>query len=253
MSTYFITTAYLGTRYAGSQVQENARTIQEEIEQAMATYLRQRVVLTGSSRTDAGVHALKNVYHFDFQGDLNVDLVYHVNAILPQDIALTGIAEVQPGSHSRFQAIGRRYRYELYNKKNPFLSERAWFYPYPLDLDAMNEAARLILGEHDFSTFAKRGSQVGTHLCRITECRWIATPQGHQMEVEGNRFLRGMVRALVGTMVRVGRGKLGSEEFLSILQSHDSTRADFSAPAHGLYLVDVCYPNDGTIFIKQFN
>jgi tRNA pseudouridine38-40 synthase len=253
MPTYFITTAYKGTHYAGSQVQENAITIQGEIEKALHTYLRQPVTLTGSSRTDAGVHAFKNVYHFDFQEDLSPEIVYHLNAILPQDIVLTGLYEVQPGSHSRFQATARTYQYDIYTQKNPFLEGRAWFYPYPLDVEEMNRAAELIVGEHDFSSFAKRGSQAKTTTCCITYCRWVSTPEGYRMEVEGNRFLRGMVRALVGTLVRVGRKKINAEDFFSILQAKDSTRADFAAPAQGLYLVNVSYPNDGSIFTNQFN
>jgi len=244
MPTYFLALAYKGTRFAGFQIQDNAITIQGQVERAMATYLRENVQLTGSSRTDAGVHANRNFFHFSIDRILKDEFVYHVNAILPPDIAITGIYAVPDGSHSRFDAIGRRYKYHIYNSKNPFLNDRSWYYPYPMDLADLNQAASSLLGLHDFTSFAKRRTQVYTHMCTISVCQWHETADGCVFTVEGNRFLRGMVRALVGTMVKVGRQKISFESFQNVLLSKDSAKADFSAPGHGLFLDDVIYPSE---------
>jgi len=244
MPTYFLALAYKGTRFAGFQIQDNAITIQGQVERAMATYLRENVQLTGSSRTDAGVHANRNFFHFSIDRILKDEFVYHVNAILPPDIAITGIYAVPDGSHSRFDAIGRRYKYHIYNSKNPFLNDRSWYYPYPMDLADLNQAASSLLGLHDFTSFAKRRTQVYTHMCTISVCQWHETADGWVFTVEGNRFLRGMVRALVGTMVKVGRQKISFESFQNVLLSKDSAKADFSAPGHGLFLDDVIYPSE---------
>jgi len=250
MPTYFLALAYKGTRFAGFQIQDNAITIQGQVERAMATYLRENVQLTGSSRTDAGVHANRNFFHFSIDRILNHEFVYHVNAILPPDIAITGIYTVPEGSHSRFDAIGRRYKYHIYNSKNPFLNDRSWYYPYPMELAELNQAASSLLGLHDFTSFAKRRTQVYTHICTISVCQWHETEDGWVFMVEGNRFLRGMVRALVGTMVKVGRKKISVESFQILLLSKDSAMADFSAPGHGLFLDDVIYPSEITALLK---
>lgn len=249
MPTYFIALRYKGDRYAGFQIQENAKTVQGEVESAMRVYLKTDVGLTGSSRTDAGVHARKNYFHLVFQGELGRDFVYRINAILPPDIALTGVYKVPEGSHSRFDATARRYTYFIYRKKDPFSNDRAWFYPYPMDLALLQQAASIVLGEHDFTSFAKKRTQVHTHICKITLCQWRETMEGWVFTVEGNRFLRGMVRALVGTMVKVGRGKLSPNEFDQIIKARDSRLADFSAPAHGLFLEEVCYPDALSILL----
>ncbi|MEY4868432.1 MAG: hypothetical protein RIT36_1331 [Bacteroidota bacterium] len=250
MPTYFLALAYKGTRFAGFQIQDNAITIQGQVERAMATYLRENVQSTGSSRTDAGVHANRNFFHFSIDRILNHEFVYHVNAILPPDIAITGIYTVPEGSHSRFDAIGRRYKYHIYNSKNPFLNDRSWYYPYPMELAELNLAASSLLGLHDFTSFAKRRTQVYTHICTISVCQWHETEDGWVFMVEGNRFLRGMVRALVGTMVKVGRKKISIESFQNLLLSKDSAMADFSAPGHGLFLDDVIYPSEITALLK---
>jgi tRNA pseudouridine38-40 synthase len=242
MYTYFLALGYKGSKYAGFQVQENAITIQGEVEKAGSIYLRSPLSLTGSSRTDAGVHAKLNYFHFQSALELGEAFIYHVNAILPPDIVLKGIYKVPEGSHSRFDAIGRSYEYLLYEAKNPFLDDRAWFYPYPLDEALLNGAATALLGEHDFTSYAKRRTQVYTHICTIETCRWQRTDYGWTFTVQANRFLRGMVRALVATMVKVGRGKITIDQFMQIKQAKDSKLADFSAPAHGLHLNEVIYP-----------
>ena len=249
MPRYFLSIKYKGKRYAGFQIQENAATIQGHVERAMLTYLREKINLTGSSRTDAGVHANKNFFHFNTDKILSAEFVYHVNAILPYDIALLGVYSVPDSSHSRFDAIARAYSYEIHCSKDPFLEDRAWFYPFPMDEQLLNAAAKELLGTHDFTSFAKRRTQVYTHICTINKCSWMKTETGWAFEIEGNRFLRGMVRALVGTMVKVGRGKLGVNEFVDVLMSKDSTRADFSAPAHGLFLNEVIFPSSLSSFL----
>lgn len=241
MPRFFLSVSYMGTRYAGSQIQENAMTVQGELEKAMGMLFRENISLTGSSRTDAGVHAAKNFFHFDWMGQIKGDPVYQLNAILPSDIAVLDLLPVHAEAHCRFDAISREYEYCVYNRKDPFFVDRGWFYPYPLDLSLLNCAAKAIVGTHDFSSFAKRNAQVFTHICTITKSEWIQDQGGYAYRVEGNRFLRGMVRALVATMTRVGRGRISVEEFVDILKSGDSSRADFSAPAQGLLLNNVRY------------
>ena len=248
MHTYFLALGYKGAKYEGFQIQENAQTIQGEIEKAAAIYLREPLSLTGSSRTDAGVHAQLNYFHFQFEKDLGDEFIYHVNAILPSDIVLKGVYKVPEGSHSRFDAISRKYSYYLYGTKDPFQEDRAWFYPYPMEEDLLNEAAISLLGEHDFTSFAKTRTQVYTHLCRIETCKWEQTPTGWKFTIQGNRFLRGMVRSLVATMVKVGRGTLTANDFIKVRTAMNSKQADFSAPAHGLHLENVIYPES----IAQF-
>lgn len=248
MPRYFLSVSYLGTRYAGSQVQANGTTIQGELERCLAIVYRNPVELTGSSRTDAGVHARRNYYHFDLEKAIEGDIVYQLNAVLPADIAVLGIHPVNEEDHSRFDANARRYRYSIYGQKDPFLHDRAWFYPYPLDLDRLNQVAGMILGEHDFTSFAKRNAQVHTHMCTITASAWSMEGGTFVYTVMGNRFLRGMVRGLVATMLKVGRGKMTLENFREIMLAKDCTLADFSAPARGLQLDDVIYP-DGTVVL----
>lgn len=243
MPRYFLSLKYKGTRYAGFQIQDNAATIQGHVERAMFIYLREKIGLTGSSRTDAGVHANRNFFHFDTEKILSPDFIYHVNAILPGDIALTGIFKVPDDCHCRFDAIHRLYRYMIYSSKDPFYDDRAWYFPYPMDLQLLQEVSQMVLGAHDFTSFAKKRTQVYTHLCTITSCSWEQTEGGWIFEIEGNRFLRGMVRALVGTMVKVGRGKMEIDDFRKVMLGKDSAMADFSAPAHGLFLDRVVYPD----------
>ncbi len=246
MSRYFIKVAYKGTAYAGFQVQENANSIQAEVEQALAVFFKQTIGLTGSSRTDAGVHALENYFHFDADSLPDADrlnrIVYNLNAILPRDIVIKRIYPVPEDAHCRFSAIKREYRYQVYREKDPFLADRAYFFPYPLALDQMQAAAALLQEYRDFSSFSKRNTQVRTFECTIYRSEWYAEGASLVYHVEANRFLRGMVRGLVGTMLRVGTGKLSLDEFRNVIESRDCTRADFSVPPQGLFLVKVHYP-----------
>jgi tRNA pseudouridine38-40 synthase len=243
MPRYFLELAYKGTHYSGFQIQENANSIQQEVEKALGIFFRFRFELTGSSRTDGGVHALQNFFHFDYEGLIDSRVLYNINAILPPDIVLNNIYPVAPDAHCRFDATSREYRYYIYRVKNPFLADRAWFYPYTLDPNKLRAAADLIPAYQDFTSFAKRNSQVKTSLCTILDSAWEEDGTGLVYRVRANRFLRGMVRGLVGTMVLVGRGKLSIEEFGGVLEKRDNQLADFSAPGHGLFLHRVYFPD----------
>jgi tRNA pseudouridine38-40 synthase len=232
----------MGTRYGGFQVQDNAQTIQGEVEKVMGVFLRQPIELTGSSRTDAGVHALMNCFHFDYPEMLDSEMLYNLNAMLPYDIVLMDLWHVPTQSHCRFDAIGRRYGYHIHNFKDPFAVNRSWYMPYKMDPILLTEAANLLIGKHDFTSFAKRNSQVNNHYCTISECKWEEQGAGWKFSIQGNRFLRGMVRGLVGTMVKIGRGKMTIDEFTTLLQMKDNTMADFTAPAHGLFLEKIEFP-----------
>lgn len=243
MQNYFLRVRYDGKQFAGFQIQDNASTIQGELEKALLIYFKQPIQLTGSSRTDAGVHARCNYFHF--QSDLlQVEsAAYNLNAILPSSISVEGIFKVPADAHSRFSAIARCYSYHIYNRKNPFLDGFSWYYPFPLDIDTMNEVASIFKGAHDFTSFSKKHTQVFTNDCTITEAGWFREGEEVVFRVKGNRFLRGMVRALVGTMVKAGRGKLSVHEATAILDARDNALADFSAPSHGLFLEEVIYPS----------
>lgn len=246
MNRYFLELAYKGTRYSGFQSQPNAVTVQGEVEKALETFFRSRFMLTGSSRTDAGVHALQNFFHFDTELEIGAGSLYNINAILPRDIVVKSMRLLkepagESAPHSRFSAKYREYRYYIYRAKDPFLDDRAYYYPYTLDLGAMEQAARVVMEYRDFTSFSKRNTQVKTFECDILRSGWQEEGDCLVYTVRANRFLRGMVRALVGTMLQVGRGKLGVEDFRGIIVGKDCTKADFSAPGHGLFLVEVGY------------
>ena len=243
MNRYFLEVSYNGARYAGFQVQENAVTIQWEVEKAMRTYFREPVTLTGSSRTDTGVHARQNFFHFDIPIDIPQKVVYNLNAMLPPDIAVTRLIPVKEGAHARFDALAREYEYFIYRAKDPFLDGRAYFFPYTVDVPAMHQAAGMILEYRDFTSFAKRNSQVNNHNCTILYSEWVQRGECTVFRVKANRFLRGMVRGLVGTMLQVGRGKLSLEDFRQVIEAKDCSKADFSVPGHGLFLMKVEYPD----------
>jgi len=242
MSRYFLEVAYDGTNYSGFQIQQNAKSIQSEVEKAFQILQRQNVSMIGSSRTDAGVHALQNFFHFDFEEKLSPHFVYKMNSILPNDIVIRKIVPVKPGSHCRFDAINREYKYFIYQQKNPFLKDRAFYFPYKLKIERMHEAAEIIKQHSDFTSFSKRNTQVKTFICRLFESKWEWEGDRLIFHVKANRFLRGMVRALVATMLKVGREKITIEQFKDIIEEKDCTKASFAAPAHGLFLIRVNYP-----------
>jgi tRNA pseudouridine38-40 synthase len=242
MSRYFIQVAYKGTNYSGFQSQKNANSIQAEVEKGIATIQKEEIILTGSSRTDAGVHALQNFFHFDTDNQLHTELAYKLNAILPKDIVVKSISQVADQAHSRFDAISREYKYFIYRHKNPFLNDRGYYYPYTLDVEAMQKAAAVLKEYTDFTSFSKRNTQVKTFNCSITESKWLWEDDCLVYNVEANRFLRGMVRALTATMLKVGRGKTSLDEFKAIIEAKDCTMASFGVPPHGLFLITVSYP-----------
>jgi len=245
MHRYFLELAYMGTNYAGFQTQQNANSVQQEVERALRTYFRAEISCTCSSRTDAGVHALCNYFHFDAEFALSADVsrqaVYHLNALLPADIVVKKIIPVSEGLHARFDAQWREYRYHISRQKDPFHRDRSYFYPYPLDIGRLQAAATLLTGYEDFESFSKRRSQVKHYRCTVHKSKWLEENGLLVYEVRANRFLRGMVKGLVGTMLRVGTGKTTLEEFREIIESRNQLRADFSVPAQGLFLVKVEY------------
>jgi tRNA pseudouridine38-40 synthase len=243
MPRYFLELAYKGNHYSGFQIQENANSIQQEVEKALGIFFRQRLILTGSSRTDGGVHALQNYFHFDYEGVIEKRVIYNINAILPPDISIKGAWPVAPDAHCRFDAVSREYRYYIYRKKNPFLTDRAYFFPYTLDRKKLDAAASMVPEFREFVSFAKRNSQAKTYDCTIMQSSWQEENECLVYRVVANRFLRGMVRGLVGTMLQVGRGKISVEEFAAILRDSDNQQADFSVPGHGLFLVRVTFPD----------
>lgn len=241
---YFLEVSYKGTNYSGFQSQKNANTIQAEVEKAFKILLKEEIQLTGSSRTDAGVHALQNYFHFDIGNELSPRLLYNLNSILPWDIAIKRLLKVKEDAHCRFDAVMREYKYYVYQKKNPFLEDSAYYFPYKLDLALMQNAATVIKEYSDFTSFSKRNTQVKSFVCDIQESSWIAEEECFVYQVKANRFLRGMVRALASTMLQVGRNKTDIDLFRNIIESKDCTLANFSAPPHGLFLVQVAFPTN---------
>jgi tRNA pseudouridine38-40 synthase len=240
---YFLEVCYKGTKYAGFQTQQNADTIQGQVEKALSIILRNPISLTGSSRTDAGVHALQNYFHFDVDIAFDLGLVYNLNALLPFDIVVKAATPVPSDSHCRFLAKSRQYEYFITPVKDPFLTETAWYYPFPLDIDLLNAAAKLLFNYTDFTSFSKRNTQVLTKQCSIIKSEWIRKNGSLVYRVEANRFLRGMVRGLVGTMLLLGRKKISLADFEAIIVAKDCTKANFATPPHGLFLVKVEFPS----------
>ena len=242
---YFVELSYNGGRYCGWQRQRDAASVQETLERALSTLLREPVEVTGAGRTDTGVHAAYAVAHFDVAAPLTdpEHTIYKLNCLLPDDVAVFGVAPVADDAHARFSAAEREYRYFIESRKNPFTRRAAWHYYRPLDVERMDRAAASLLEYDDFTSFAKLNSNNKTNICRIVRAGWEESPEGvYRFTIRADRFLRNMVRALVGTLVDVGRGRYDVEEFRAIVESRDLSRASGGAPAEGLYLWDVAYP-----------
>ena len=242
---YFITLSYDGTRYHGWQIQPNGDSIQQRLQEALSTLLRQPVEVVGAGRTDTGVHARKMVAHFDFspfKGELEGVLAYKLNKLLPQDIAVQEVRQVPDDMHARFSATSRTYHYFIHTYKDPFLRDYSWQIPFKLDFEKMNEAAQVLLEYKDFTSFSKVNTDTKTNLCDIKEAYWeeVATGQW-RFTITANRFLRNMVRAIVGTLVEVGRGRISIEEVRQIIETKDRCSAGESVPGKGLFLVDIKY------------
>lgn len=241
---YFAELSYKGTNYCGWQRQPNARSVEQTIEEALSTLLRETIDVVGAGRTDTGVHAAFYVAHFDTSQPIAnpEDFVYHLNSLLPDDVAFRRIYAVADDAHARFDATEREYRYYIQTHKDPFTKATTWQHTAPLDVEAMNKAAKVLLSTEDFTTFAKLGSNNTNNICHIYRAEWVEIECGMLVFVfRANRFLRNMVRAVVGTLVDVGRGKITPEQFAEIVASRDLSRSSSSAPASGLFLTDVKY------------
>lgn len=242
---YFLTFSYRGTNYCGWQMQPNGLSVQQVLTDALRTVVRdETLVVTGAGRTDAGVHAAKMVAHFD-TGEAIADpkkFVARMNGVLPADIAVSGLREVAADAHARFDATARHYEYRIITEKSPFKTDLAWRVPFALDFDRMNAAAATLLEYSDFTSFSKIHTDVKTMNCRITEAHWERRDDEWVFGIEANRFLRNMVRAIVGTLVEVGKGGLSVEGFRAVIEAKSRCAAGMSVPACGLFLTDVKYP-----------
>lgn len=243
---YLLELAYNGTGYCGWQRQPNALGVQQVLEEALETLLRQPVGLVGSGRTDTGVHARQQFAHFDWPGpDLLPQaetLLFRLNKMLPPGIAVMGLRGVSPDFHARFTATARRYEYHLSRRKDPFRAHESYFFSLPLDLAAMNTAAALLLQHRDFESFSRVKTQVHTFRCHIREAHWEQRGPLWVFHIEADRFLRGMVRAIAGTLLEVGQNRMSVAEFEAVILACDRRRAGRAVPPQGLFLTAVRYP-----------
>ena len=245
---FFFEIAYDGTAYHGWQLQNNALTVQQVINEAMEQVTGQPIETLGSGRTDTGVHAMQQYFHWETEQIIDTHLLkYQLNAVLPPDIAIHSIRKVHDNAHARYDAISRSYLYKITRHKDPFRFNRAYFYYKDLDLEAMRNAARLFLGKQNFKSFSKTRTNVNNFICSILQIEWRETGDTLAFYIKANRFLRGMVRAIVGTLLLVGEQKLDEAGLKEILESQDRRKAGSAIPACGLYLYQVEYPEE--IFI----
>ena len=240
---YFVWFSYDGTAYHGWQIQPNGNSVQEELQRALSTLLREEISVTGAGRTDAGVHARQMVAHFDFSEPIDLEqLAYKLNRILPCDIAVDRVELVDDDMHARFSATSRTYHYYIHTKKDPFSRPYSTELHYELDFDKMNEAGRILMTYDDFGAFCKSHSDVKTTLCRVTKAEWVQTSgTSWFFEITANRFLRNMVRAVVGTLIDVGRGRLTLDDFRKVIEGKRRTAAGESMPANALFLENIRY------------
>lgn len=244
---YFLRFAYDGTAFHGSQRQPNGVTVQETMEQALAMIFREPIPLTFAGRTDAGVHAREMYAHFDIgcQFPDAGHICFRLNGILPDSIAIFDIFPVTDDAHARFSAVRRTYEYHIVDHKDPFLCQQATRVRPGLDFEAMNEAAQLLIGKQDFASFCRTNTDVKTTICDLTRAEWRELGNGHAVfTIAADRFLRNMVRAVVGTLFEVGRGKMTKEQFAEVITQHNRCAAGDSAPAEGLFLVQIDYPQE---------
>ncbi len=244
MKRFFIQLSYNGTNYHGWQIQPNAVTVQGELNKALSIILNTPINVVGCGRTDTGVHANDFYAHFDYEPNTTVDvnkLVFRLNRFLPYDIAIKRIFEVAPDKHTRFDAVSRTYHYYITLEKNPFRNNSHWQIPYELDVAKMNEAAQILYEYEDFTSFSKLHTDVKTNNCTIMFARWRKTDDELVFTITANRFLRNMVRAIVGTLVEVGRGKINLADFRKIIESKNRCNAGSSVPGKGLFLAEITY------------
>ncbi len=258
---YFIQLSYNGTPYHGWQRQPNAITVQQTIEEALSTLVRTPTTIMGAGRTDTGVHAQMMYAHVDLEhkNEEGIDvafskadltkLTYKLNSFLPPSIAITQITSVTPEAHARFDATHRSYIYRISPMKNPFTQERAFYYKIPLNLERMQEASHILLTYSDFECFSRSNTDVNTYLCDIKEASWSLVANEYHFKITADRFLRNMVRAVVGTLLEIGQGKKPVSWMHEVIKGKNRSLAGASAPAHGLYLTDIGYPKH--IFIDE--
>jgi len=240
---YLFEIAYDGTRYHGWQRQKNAISVQEVVEEALSRITREHVTITGSGRTDTGVHCEQQFFHADLENPAKKDqLHFKLNSYLPTDISIQSIQVIRDDAHARFDAEHRAYEYRIVKTKSPFLHGYSYYFTKKLDVKTMNDASALLLGVHDFQAFSKVNTEVNNFICSITSAQWREEGDLLIFYIEANRFLRGMVRAIVGTLLQVGLGKLSLPEFRATIDSKDRKQAGAAAPPEGLFLIKVEYP-----------
>lgn len=242
---YFLFLRYKGTNFHGWQIQPGSDTIQKTLDDTLSLVLREEIKTTGAGRTDAGVHALFFCAHFDSPKE-NIDkdnkLIFRLNRLLPSDIAVSSIKKVTTDANARFSALSRTYEYHITRTKDPFRTEYAWYVHGALDVTTMNEACSILLKYSDFTSFARLHSDNKTNICRLMSASWTETENSLVFTIRADRFLRNMVRAITGTMIEIGFGKLSLDDFKDIINARDRGKAGKSAPARGLFLTDIEYP-----------
>ncbi|MCU0472443.1 MAG: tRNA pseudouridine(38-40) synthase TruA [Bacteroidales bacterium] len=244
---YFIFLSYKGTSYHGWQVQPNSITVQKILDEALSTILSEKIATIGAGRTDTGVHASVFCAHFEsVSPDLpyKKNLIYRLNRYLPKDIAVTRLSKVNPDAHARFSAVSRTYRYNISRTKNPFWDDSSWFIHGKIDVNSMNEACGMLINYSDFTSFSRLHSDNKTNICRIFYAVWEEADDRLGFTIKADRFLRNMVRAIVGTMIEIGTGKMTLKEFEEVITSKDRSRAGKSSPAKGLFLLNIEYPDE---------
>ena len=242
---YFIDISYRGTNFHGWQIQPNAVTIQEELEKAFSTILREEIKITASGRTDAGVHASQQIVHLDTNSEIdNEQFEFKINSFIHSDFSVNSIRKVKDDAHARFDAIERTYHYYIHKKKSPFNTGLSWYNRKLLDIELMNKAAAFLLNYEDFTSFSKVNTDTPHNLCDIKYAHWEVKENQLIFTITANRFLRGMVRAIVGTLVEVGIGKITLDDFKQIIEKKDRKEASSNAPSEGLFLAKISYPEE---------
>ena len=241
---FFIEISYNGQNYHGWQIQENAPTIQQEIDNALSILLKQKIKILGSGRTDTGVHAINQVAHFDYDKTIDSSFIYRINSFLPKDIAINSIKNVKENVNARFDAISREYIYKIHSLKSPFLNGRSLFYPKKINIDLINEACKILTHYNNFKTFSKVKTDVRNYNCQINKAEIKKEDDNYYFTISSNRFLRGMVRAIMGTIIQINEEKISIESLNDIILKKDRKFAGPSVPSHGLYLSKVLYSKE---------
>jgi len=254
MQRYILTLSYKGTNYHGWQEQPNAKTIQGELKRVLKMLFHHKICLHGAGRTDAGVHASFFVAHFDKLGKLITDkqkFINSMNGILPNDIVIHDCFPVEHEFHARFSAVARTYKYFINLVPNPFSTDYSYYYKYPLDVDLMNKAAEILIEYDDFKSFEKLHSNNKTSICKLSQAQWEKKDNQLIFTITADRFLRNMVRSIIGTMIDIGRGKITHEDFREIIEKRDRQASGTSAKAHGLFLTNIQYPQEIDVLLEK--